>query len=73
MNRIAEDILYEIYHATSTGGYISMDELQTLTGLRGSVIQAEAETMKEAGYLFERECGYQISEYGSAFSRSRWV
>lgn len=73
MNKRSEDILYEIYHSTSEGGYVSIDELETVTGLSGSVIRAEAETMKEKGFLFEREEGLQVSETGRAFSKSRWV
>ena len=40
MNKRSEDILYEIYHSTSDVGYVSIDELETVTGLSGSVIRA---------------------------------
>lgn len=67
------DVLYEIFHATRHGGYVSEDTLETNTGMRRSLIRSHAETLKEAGLLFEREDGFQVSEKGLDYSLARWA
>ncbi len=70
---IALNILHDIYHETSSGGFITMDSLETLHGRSGSQLRPGLEDLKEAGLIVEHEEGFQVSFQGKAFCRSRWA
>lgn len=67
------DILHEIYHRAGTEKFMTLDELETETGLSGSVLRPMLEDLKEESLLLEHPEGLQISENGSHFCKRRWA
>jgi predicted transcriptional regulator len=67
------NILHDVYHATSGGGFITMDELETLHGRSGSQLRPSLEDLKEDGLIVEHEEGFQVSRQGRTYCRSMWA
>lgn len=67
------DILYEIFHRAGTDRFITMDELETETGLPGVKLRPVLEDLKEESLIVEHTEGYQVSESGLHFCKIRWV
>ena len=70
---VALDLLHDIFHNTRFGGYINIDDIETMTGLRGSVVRVHVECLKNMGLVFERENGLFISEKGKDFAEITWA
>lgn len=71
LNKI--DILSEIYSRAGNKKFITMDELETETGLSGKEIRAMVEDLKEELLVVEHPEGFQISDNGMHFCKTRWA
>ncbi len=67
------DILQEIFNKAGTDKFITLYELETETGLSGSDLRPLLEDLKEESLVIEHSEGFQISENGLHFCKSRWV
>jgi predicted TPR repeat methyltransferase len=67
------DILSEIYSKAGNNKFITMYELETETGLSGNEIRAMAEDLKEEILIVEHPEGFQISDNGMHFCKTRWA
>jgi len=67
------DILSEIYSRAGNNRFITMDELETETGLSGNEIRAMIEDLKEELLIVEHPEGFQISDNGMHFCKTRWA
>ena len=67
------DILSEIYSRAGNKNFITMDELETETGLNGKEIRGMAEDLKEELLIVEHPEGFQISDNGMHFCKTRWA
>ncbi|PKL17097.1 MAG: hypothetical protein CVV49_12855 [Spirochaetae bacterium HGW-Spirochaetae-5] len=67
------DILHEIFHKAGTDKFMTIDELETETGLSGSALRPMLEDLKEESLLLEHTEGLQISESGLYYCKSRWA
>ena len=71
MNRT--DILYEIYHRAGRGGFITLYELETETGLSGTVLRSMLEDLKSELMIYEHPEGFQVSSEGMHYCKTKWV
>lgn len=67
------DILSEIYSKAGNKNFITMDELETETGLSGKEIRSLVEDLKEELLIVEHPEGFQISDNGMHFCKTRWA
>ena len=67
------DILSEIYSRAGNKSFITIDELETETGLSGKEIRGMAEDLKEELLIVEHPEGFQISDNGMHFCKTRWA
>lgn len=67
------DILSEIYSRAGNNGFITMDELETETGLTGVQLRSLLEDLKEELLIVEHPEGFQISDSGMHFCKTRWA
>jgi len=67
------DILSEIYSRAGNKSFITMDELETETGLSGKEIRGMAEDLKEELLIVEHPEGFQVSDNGMHFCKTRWA
>jgi len=67
------DILHEIFHRAGTEKFMTLYELETETGLTGAALRPMLEDLKEESLILEHPEGFQISESGSYFCKSRWA
>lgn len=71
MNRT--DILYEIYHRAGNRGFITLYQLETETGLSGTVLRSMLEDLKSELLIYEHPEGFQVSSEGMHYCKTRWV
>jgi len=71
LNRI--DILSEIYSKAGNTEFITMYDLETETGLSGSELRPMLEDLKEELLIVEHPEGFQISDNGMHFCKTRWA
>jgi ribosomal protein S19E (S16A) len=71
MNKI--EILQEIFHHAGEKKFISFYEIEILTGCSGADLRPMLEDLKEATLILEHPEGFQISDSGRDFCRSRWI
>lgn len=71
MNRY--DILQEIFNRAGTEKFMTMYELETETGLTGAKLRPLLEDLKEESLIVEHPEGFQISDGGVHFCKSRWA
>ncbi len=71
LNKI--DILSEIYNRAGSTEFMTMDELETETGLSGSELRPMLEDLKEELHIVEHPEGFQISKNGMHFCKTRWA
>lgn len=67
------DILSEIYSRAGNKNFITMDRLETETGLSGKEIRAMVEDLKEELLVIEHPEGFQVSDNGMHFCKTRWA
>ena len=67
------DILHEIFHRAGSEKFMTLDELETETGMSGSQLRPMLEDLKEESLIVEHTEGFQVSETGSHFCKRRWV
>lgn len=67
------DILHEIYHRAGREKFTTLYALETETGLSGSQLRPMLEDLKEESLIVEHPEGFQISENGTHFCKTRWV
>ncbi|HNX24446.1 MAG TPA: hypothetical protein PKG60_10390 [Spirochaetota bacterium] len=67
------DILHEIFHRAGTEKFMTLYDLETETGLSGSQLRPMIEDLKEESLVVEHQEGFQISESGLHFCKSRWA
>lgn len=67
------DILSEIYSRAGNKNFITMNELETETGLSGKEIRGIVEDLKEELLIVEHPEGFQISDNGMHFCKTRWA
>lgn len=71
MNRY--DILYEIYHRAGSSGFITLYQLETETGLGGTVLRSMLEDLKSELLIYEHPEGFQVSSGGIHYCKTRWI
>ncbi len=67
------EVIHEIYHKAGTEEFITLYELETLTGLSGSQLRPMLEDLKEEILILEHPEGFQISEKGNHYCQTRWA
>lgn len=67
------EILSEIYSRAGNKNFITMYELETETGLSGKDIRALVEDLKEELLIVEHPEGFQVSDNGMHYCRTRWA
>ena len=65
-------ILSEIYFKTATGDFITMGELETLSGSTGEKLRPLLEDLKEERLIVEHQEGFQVSRHGLIICRTKW-
>ena len=65
-------VLSEIYFKTATGDFITMGDLETLSGSSGSELRPVLEDLKEERLIVEHQEGFQVSRHGLIFCKTRW-
>ncbi len=68
-----DDLLSDIYSKTARGGFVTLDQMETLYGASGSRLRPLLEDLKEEGMIVEHEEGFQVSRPGIDYCRSRWA
>ena len=66
------DILHEIYHRAGTQRFITLYALEIETGLSGGELRPILEDLKEELLIVEHPEGFQVSDKGSHYCKSRW-
>lgn len=66
-------ILQEIFNRAGTGRFMTLYELETETGLSGAGLRPMLEDLKEESLIVEHPEGFQISDSGFHFCKSRWA
>lgn len=67
------DILQEIFHKAGSERFITLYDLETETGLSGSILRPMLEDLKEENLVIEHPEGFQLSESGIHYCRGRWA
>jgi len=73
MNSTVLNILHYLYSKTERGGFIPLYELEVRFALSGSELQGILEDLKEGELVVESDTGFQVSQNGVNFGKSRWV
>ena len=71
MNKI--EILHEIFHQAGSGNFITLYEIEILTGVAGGKLRPMLEDLKEESLIVEHPEGFQVSKEGENFCKTRWV
>lgn len=71
MNRT--DVLYEIYHRAGDKNFITMYQLETETGVPGSQLRPMLEDLKSELLIYEHPEGFQVSQSGMHYCKTKWV
>lgn len=71
MNKI--EILQEIFHHAGDKKFITFYEIEILTGFSGADLRPVLEDLKEERLILEHPEGFQVSESGRDFCRTRWI
>ncbi len=72
MNEIQLRILNEIYHETGNGEFITMGELETVSGLTGAELRPILEDLKDRRMIVEHHEGFQVSTHGLITCKTKW-
>jgi ribosomal protein S25 len=67
------DLLHEIFHYAGREKFITLYDLEIKTGLSGSLIRPMLEDLKDEILIVEHQEGFQISETGFHFCKTKWV
>lgn len=67
------DLLSEIYSRAGNKKFITMDELETLTGLNGTGLRSLVEDLKDELLVVEHPEGFQVSDNGMHFCKTHWA
>ena len=67
------EILQEIFHQAGNKKFITLYEIEILTGYSGAHLRPVLEDLKEETLIHEHPEGFQISEKGVHFCRSKWI
>lgn len=67
------EILHEIFHQAGNRKFITLYEMEILTGNSGAELRPILEDLKEEGLVVEHPEGFQISKEGIHFCRSKWI
>jgi len=67
------DLLSEIYSRAGNKKFITMDSLETETGLSGKELRALLEDLKEELLVVEHPEGFQVSDNGMHFCKTHWA
>lgn len=67
------DLLSEIYSRAGNKKFVTMDDLETLTGLNGTVLRSLVEDLKDELLVVEHPEGFQVSDNGMHFCKTHWA
>ncbi len=67
------DILYEIYHKAGKSGFITMYELELTTGLGATAMRSMLEDLKAGLMIYEHPEGFQVSDEGMNYCKTKWI
>ncbi len=73
MKSIRTDLLQDIFQKTGGGDFLTLYELEVEFGLSGINLRSLLEDLKEENLIVEHPEGFQISEAGRLYCRSRWL
>lgn len=67
------EILQEIFHQAGSKKFITLYEIEVLTGYSGIHLRTVLEDLKEERLILEHPEGFQVSEKGIHFCKSKWI
>lgn len=67
------EILQEIFHQAGNKKFITMYEMEILTGYSGAQLRPVLEDLKEETMIVEHREGFQISKKGVHFCKTKWI
>jgi hypothetical protein len=67
------ELLSDIRQQTRDRPFVTLYELEVLTGLPGEGLRPVLEDLKERGYVVEHPEGFQLTPPGVSFCRGRWA
>ncbi len=73
MQKIAIQILQDLYQKDQSNPFITMSEFEIHHGLTGTEIRSILEDLKDSGLVVEHEEGFQITFTGINYSKTKWV
>ncbi|PJZ24919.1 hypothetical protein CH352_10085 [Leptospira hartskeerlii] len=72
MSGIENQILQDIYRASSEGGFLTMRDLELNTSFTEWKLRPHLEDLKEASLIVEHPEGFQVAPKGRHFYKSNW-
>jgi hypothetical protein len=72
LNDEHHQVLQELFHSTRNGDFLTMGELETMTGFSGYDLRNLIEDLKLSIYVVEHYEGFQVAPEGLHYCQSRW-
>jgi len=67
------DILSEIYNRAGNKKFMTMNDLEIETGLSGKELRGMIEDLKDELLIVEHPEGFQVSDNGMHYCKTRWA